>query len=144
MKLTLWDILAVLALVATAGIIIIYGTLFINPHTSINLFPPPEMPTPLVLPTSTATLRMLPQTWTPTPFGGAPTEVKPSGTPIPSGTPVILPSGTITLVPTHTVTRNPYPHLHLPVYQNGYADPNQNPYQNPALHLYPHFHQGGQ
>lgn len=84
-----WNILTVLTLLASIGLIGALLMVYSNPFISINPFPPPTMPVLVIIPTSTATPVVLPPTWTPT--------VGVTETPEPAtSTPVILPSETTT------------------------------------------------
>lgn len=67
MKVSLWNILTIAALLALTGVTLIFLTIFINPATPINPFPPPTLPAELVLPSATPRLKALPATWTPHP-----------------------------------------------------------------------------
>jgi hypothetical protein len=87
MKLSGWDKISIVLLVAAVVVLLWYVLIFVNPGTLVNPFPPPgsrgELP-----PTPTATINALPPTWTPT----ATVEVtkRPTSTPIPTSTPVKL------------------------------------------------------
>ncbi len=82
-----WNILTVITLLASIGLIGALLMIYSNPFISINPFPPPTMPVLVVIPTSTATPVVLPPTWTPT--------VGATETPFPpTSTPMILPSDT--------------------------------------------------
>lgn len=64
---TIWNILTVLILIMTACVCVVAAAIFINPHLSINPFPPPTLPAVITFPTATPTPRVvLPPTWTPT------------------------------------------------------------------------------
>lgn len=95
----IWNILSILGLLAIVGVIAVAFMIFNNPQASINPFPPPTMPVLIVLPTATATPRMLPPTWTATALPVTPTE-----------TPVILvessglPEGTTQPTPTRDLS----------------------------------------
>lgn len=106
MKGAIWNILTIVTLLALTGLCILFLTLFINPYSAINPFPPPTLPPTVAIPTSTATLKSLPATWTPGAGGEgiAPqgTPLKPSQTLHPTSTGFVLPSFTPT--PTHTAT----------------------------------------
>ncbi len=67
MKISFWDVLSSLLIIATIAVILVVGIIFVNPNTSLNPFPYPTMPQLLSIPTSTATPVLLPPTWTPTP-----------------------------------------------------------------------------
>jgi hypothetical protein len=61
-----WNFLSFLGVVGILGIIVVVAMIFTNPAASYNPYPPPTMPVPITLPTSTATPYRLPATWTPT------------------------------------------------------------------------------
>lgn len=111
MKGTIWNILTIVTLLALTGLCLLFLTLFINPYSAINPFPPPTLPPTVAIPTSTATLKSLPSTWTPDAGGGiAPqgTPLRPSQTLPPTSTGFVLPSftptATNTATPTNTAT----------------------------------------
>jgi hypothetical protein len=62
----LWNVLSFLGLFGIIGMIVVILTIFSNPATSMNPFPPPTVPAPIIMPTSTITPMSLPATWTPT------------------------------------------------------------------------------
>lgn len=115
MKLTIWDIFAVITLFAVVVIGIIFLQIFANPYAAVNPFPPPTLPPTLALPSPSHTPRSLPSTWTPTP--GGPQVQAPQGetsgdvvfvetsTPMPTSTGFTLP----TFTPTLTFTITPVP-----------------------------------
>ncbi len=115
MKLSIWDILAVITLIAVFLIGIIFLQIFSNPYSSLNPFPPPTLPAAVVIPSSTATQRSMPPTWTPEPGEGTPVPISEAAsllatsTPFPSATgftlPTFTPSNTYTLTPSVTPTR---------------------------------------
>jgi hypothetical protein len=114
MKISFWDILSIVLLLATVGVIMVVAQIFIDPSGSMNPFPRPTMPVPLVLPTRTSTPLRLPATWTPTAKLGevqqTPTaELKATWTVAPTSTGFVVPTWTptITLTPTATITRTP-------------------------------------
>lgn len=73
-------------------------SIFVNPHSSLNPFPPPPTPAPLQLPSPTPTpIQILPPTWTPVP----------SNTPPPTATPEPSPTFTSTIPATPTETGTP-------------------------------------
>jgi len=88
MKTSVWDILSVLVLISTAVVIVVVFSIFGNPTSSINPFPPPTMIPTISIPTSTPTPVMLPPTWTPAPIITA--TPRPSSTPLPTPTTVNL------------------------------------------------------
>lgn len=115
MKDGLWNLLTILVFFTAGILIILFGYTFLNPHSVLNPLAPPTLPEVLVLPTSTATLKQLPELITPTatntPIDAA-TEsatetLRPSSTPLPTNTAFILPTATITLTPTATETETP-------------------------------------
>jgi hypothetical protein len=116
MKLTIWDMLAMVTLFSVVVVAIIFLQIFANPYSAVNPFPPPTMPAALALPTHTITPRSLPATWTPTPGGPGvqapvsdPEGLLPTSTPIPTSTgftlPTFTPTLTFTITPTLTPTR---------------------------------------
>lgn len=63
-----FNVLTVLALLATLSLGGLILTVFLNPNSAFNPFPPPTLPAALELPTLTPTPRgVLPPTWTPQP-----------------------------------------------------------------------------
>jgi hypothetical protein len=62
----LWNVMSFLGLFGIIGMIVLVSMIFKNPASSMNPFPPPTIPAPIILPTSTATPVRLPATWTPT------------------------------------------------------------------------------
>ena len=62
----LLNVLSFLGLFGIIGMIVVILMIFGNPATSMNPFPPPTLPAPVILPTNTATPVRLPATWTPT------------------------------------------------------------------------------
>ena len=90
MKLSIWDILTIVVVVATVTILIVVLTIFTNPDSSLNPFPLPTLPPTIMVPSPTATQVQLPPTWTPGPTA----EIFrfPSSTPIPTMTPLVLPN----------------------------------------------------
>jgi hypothetical protein len=115
MKLTIWDIFAMITLFAVIVVGIVFLQIFANPYSAVNPFPPPTMPATLALPSPSHTPRSLPATWTPTPGGPeeqapvtAPAgdkELLPTSTPMPTATGFTLP----TFTPTLTFTITPIP-----------------------------------
>jgi len=91
LKISFWDILAIIfttaALICLMLVLIIYS----NPDSSLNPFPFPTLPPTIVVPSSTPTLRQLPPTWTPTPRGNLTPFV--TSTPLPTETTVVLTPG---------------------------------------------------
>jgi hypothetical protein len=87
-KLNAWDILSILVILGTVIMVIVMFSIFSDPTSSINPFPPATLPPTIYIPTSTLTPVRLPPTWTPTPWI-SPT-MRPSSTPIPTNTPVVI------------------------------------------------------
>lgn len=120
MKITLWDILAILILLGICGVALVFIQIFADPYSAVNPFKPPTMPAMIVLPSETATPKRLPPTWTPAVLPGQSTPrglfatstlpatstgfVLPSFTPTPTftSTPTNTPTVTKTVVPSKT------------------------------------------
>lgn len=100
MKNVIWNILAVLVLLAIVALAFVFLNIYSNPNSTFNPFPPPTMPANIVIPTSTVTPILLPATWTPKPE--AMTEAHSLATPIPSITNFTLITGTYTSTPSET------------------------------------------
>lgn len=114
MKLQIWDILAIVLLLATLAVGVVIFQIYADPYGSLNPFPPPTLPSMLVLPTYTKTPLRLPATWTATLAAGETRgSFAPSTTPLPTSTGFVLPSytptatNTPTPTNTRTVTRTP-------------------------------------
>jgi hypothetical protein len=88
MKTNIWDILSITVLIAAVVVAIIVLTIFVNPDSSVNPFPPPTAVPTIFIPSPTATDFQLPPTWTPAPYV-QPT-IRPTSTPFPTQTPVRL------------------------------------------------------
>ncbi len=107
---SIWNILTVFLLLAGFALFTVYMAIFFDPSSSLNPFPPPALPTALVLPSATMTPRVLPPTWTPTPVGGiaaAEITLQASSTLLPTSTGFVLPTLTETATPTSTPTETP-------------------------------------
>jgi hypothetical protein len=92
-----WNVLTALVLAMAACMAGIFLLIFTNPHSALNPYPPPTLPTPLAFPTGTATSAIqLPPTWTvaPTQEPSETPTLLPSSTPIPTFTPYGLPTTT--------------------------------------------------
>jgi hypothetical protein len=89
----IWNILTILALLGVACIGCLFLTIFTNPRSAFNPFPPPTLPAVMQLPSSTPTSSViLPATWTPT-FTPIPTITntpQPTSTLPPTPTPITL------------------------------------------------------
>jgi hypothetical protein len=115
MKISIWDILSIVMIVATVIVAMIVAQIFIEPNSGINPFPQPVVPTALVLPTATNTPIRLPPTWTPTVTKAAEEAatatpvLKPTSTLPPTATGFVVPTWTLTAPPTNTptITRTP-------------------------------------
>lgn len=109
MRTSIWDVLALMGMLATMSVASIFLLIFSDPYTALNPFPPPTLPPTVVIPTSTATLRSLPATWTPTPgIEGGP-QWRPSSTPVPTLTGFRLSTWTFTPTRTRTPTQTSPP-----------------------------------
>lgn len=115
MKITIWDLLSILLLVASLLVVVFVLQIVSDPTSSMNPFQPPSVPTLLVLPTRTNTPIRMPSTWTPT-VGVRPTQpgeavgtLRATWTPLPSPTGFVVNTWTptITDTPTKTMTRTP-------------------------------------
>ena len=83
-----WNILSVLVLLTALCIGGVFLTIFINPQSGLNPFPPATLPVLVGTHTPTPTSRaILPPTWTPTPSAA------PSATPTPEPTYTLTPEG---------------------------------------------------
>ncbi|HMD89250.1 MAG TPA: hypothetical protein VKF38_08805 [Anaerolineaceae bacterium] len=107
MKLSIWDILTVILLLAILLVGGLVMSVFANPYTAINPFPPQKLPPTVVIPSATATYPALPATWTP----NADTQqayLALGYTLVPSDTPGPSPTGfTLTFTDTPTETETP-------------------------------------
>jgi hypothetical protein len=110
-KLEVWDILSILVLLITCGIVAYFGMIFFNPASSLNPLPPVVVVTAYQSPTPTITPLGLEPTWTPppTPVQSPSATLAPTFTPIPSPTSFSLtpPSATPTVTNTPTATNTP-------------------------------------
>lgn len=84
----IWNVLSILIVLAIVGLVVFYGSIFFNPYSALNPFPPAPLPTMLSYPTATNT---------PLPL---PTKITPTVTIEPTATETLLP--TWTLNPTFT------------------------------------------
>ncbi len=108
MKLSFWDILASMVMLAGLALATIFINIFINPYSFINPFPPPTPIATLDVPTLTPSLRVLPDLWTTTP--GIQETFDMMGTPsVTAGGPTVTGTitGTVFVLPTKTVTPTP-------------------------------------
>lgn len=106
MQIRLWDVLAVIVLLATIVVGVVFAMIYSDPSSSLNPFPPPTLPALLVLPSASVTPYRMPATWTPVPgtVAGVTDTLAPSSTMQPSSTGFVLPSSTDTSTPTATST----------------------------------------
>ncbi len=94
----LWNVLTVLVLSMTCCVAVVVMAIYLDPYSSLNLFPPPTPIQPVQMPTLTPTpLQILPPTWT----------ASPTITPRPTITPTFTP--TLTQTPVPTATQPPTP-----------------------------------
>ncbi len=102
-KLEMWDILSVLVLLMTCGIVVYFGMIFFNPASSFNPLPPVVV-TAYQSPTPTITPLGLEPTWTPqpTPVQSPSATLAPTFTPIPSATSFSLTPASATPTVTNT------------------------------------------
>ncbi len=110
LKLSIWDLLSVLTLLATLGIGMFFLFLFVYPTSSINLLQP-RIPTPFLMPTGTITPIQMEATWTPTFVNGTETPtLAPTITLQPTNTPLSLipPTRTPTSPPPTSTPKAPY------------------------------------
>ncbi len=112
MKFSVWDALSILVLIVLLIVGLVVFTIFANPTSSLNPFPPPTQPAGIVLPSATPTLVAMPATWTPVPNGSTTPPVGVSAisdTPTITGTLYVVSSGTPTgtITPTETITPTP-------------------------------------
>lgn len=106
-----WNTLTVIILLVAACVTMAFFSLFFNPYSAFNPFPPPTLPARAEMPTITPTPRgVLPSTWTPGPTK-EPTQTpapRPTSTPLPSETPFSLFTPTSTPTETLTLSSMPY------------------------------------
>jgi hypothetical protein len=109
-KLSIWDMLSVLVLLAVLGVAAIFVYLFFYPTTPMNPLQP-RLPTAFVVPSATITPIQLEATWTPTFVNVTDTAtLAPTITLQPSNTPISLvpPSRTPTVPPPTNTPKAPY------------------------------------
>lgn len=96
----LWNLLTVLVLLMTCCVALVVVVIYLDPYTSLNLFPPPTPIQAAQMPTLTPTpLKILPPTWT----------ANPTNTPRPTITPTFTSTSTPTTPPTATEIPTPTP-----------------------------------
>jgi hypothetical protein len=87
------NVLTGLLLLATVCVASVVLTIFFNPRSALNPFPPSTLPPPVALPSATVTPRsVLPPTWTPSPTipPSATVTAGPTDTPRPTETPFLI------------------------------------------------------
>ena len=99
----IWNILTILTLVGICIVGVVGVSIYTNPATAFNPFPPPTLPASIILPSDTPTPFYMPPTWTPVGANSNPIEKVATQTPLPSATSFVLP----TFTPTPTVTPSP-------------------------------------
>ena len=111
MKISIWDILSILALLGVLLFTVLFLAIFNDPYSALNPFKPPTLPSTLIVPTNTPTVFAFPSTWTPTPGEGTsntPGGLRPTTTLLQTNTLFVLssftPSATPTPTPTNTAT----------------------------------------
>ena len=115
MRVKIWDIFAIVFVLATIAVVIVVAQILLDPTGAVNPWKQPTPPPLLVLPTATNTPFRLPPTWTPTLASGSQSTLKPSSTLPPTSTGVSLdtytptPTNTSTPTNTPTVTNTPKP-----------------------------------
>jgi hypothetical protein len=114
MRTSIWDILTGVVLLGILCLVLAFAAIGLNPQSSLNPFKPfrPTLVPVIVFPTPTVGANQMPPTWTPNPQpvdAGQPEptqvdtlapepDLRPSSTPIPTNTVLVL--------PTFTATRN--------------------------------------
>ncbi len=95
MKMSIWNLLTILLLVGTLGMVVIFGVIFILPNQVLPQgMRPIDVPSEMLLATPTETPFQFPPTWTKIP-------------PIPTATNTIVPSKTATPTKTYTPSETP-------------------------------------
>lgn len=88
----IWNGLSILVVLMIIGLVVILGSIFIDPYSALNPFPPAPLPTLLAYPTSTTIPQITPATSTPTVTiqATATKTLYPTWTPLPTFTPFVL------------------------------------------------------
>ena len=98
MKNSIWDILTGITLFGILCLIGVFALVLANPAVAFNPFRPPDLVPTIAFPTPPTATVGLPATWTPTPPDSKPVEavatLRPSSTPLPTATRVVLPTFT--------------------------------------------------
>lgn len=120
MKVSFWDILAVLGVLALCAVAAGLVMVFVNPQNPLNPFPPATLPARVIIPSDTPTLPRLPATWTVvaspiTEVEMGYTEEAPQATEdnLPTLTPMPTFTATFTATPEMTSTYTPAPNQAL-------------------------------
>jgi hypothetical protein len=102
----IWDMLSILILVLTVCLVGYFALVFINPASSLNIFPPGRGPFAQAVPSFTVTPLQLQATWTASPtLQLTPSDTpRPTFTPLPTFTPFSLVPPTRTSRPSATPT----------------------------------------
>jgi hypothetical protein len=98
LKLSFWDIMASMVMLAGMALATIFINIFINPYSFLNPFPPPTPIATLNIPTMTPSQKALPELWTLTPtlFGATDSPGTPTDTATNSTATASIAAGTIT------------------------------------------------
>lgn len=108
MRTSIWDILTGVVLLGILCLVLAFAIILLNPQAAINPFKPyrPTLVPPITFPTATQEwANQMPPTWTPSPLPVEATQaaqeatlppLRPSSTPLPTNTPVVLPTFTPT------------------------------------------------
>jgi hypothetical protein len=119
LKLSIWDILSVVMILATLCLCGGFGMIWTDESSAFNPFPPPTLQPTIQLviptvPTATVTprIRVLPPTWTHTPQADQNEQpqqpgLRASSTPMPTFTSFVVPSLTPSITPSNTPTNTP-------------------------------------
>lgn len=108
MRVSIWDVLTILLLLGLLGLVLVFGSIFMDPNSGLNPFPPATEIPSVFVPTLTLTLRSLPSIGTPTiETSATPLTLQPSSTFGPTQTGFVLPTFTLTPTSTNTPTNTP-------------------------------------
>lgn len=108
-KTLVWNFLTMVVLLGTCGLAYYFYTIFNNPNSLLNPFPPKPLPTLFLTITPTSTIIPLQATWTPTTtISPVPSRTTaPTWTTPPQNSPKPTDTTAVTLTPTPTPTRTP-------------------------------------
>ena len=108
MKISFWDVLSILGLLAICLMAALFTSIFVAPNSMLNPFPPQTLPPQVIIPSSTPTPLRMPPTWTATPGSGFATiTLAPSQTMKATSTGFRLPTFTYTPTNTYTPSNTP-------------------------------------